>query len=191
MSQIEETVEVKIQPTVYVQVMMPSGVLQVFERPIYAEVMAVGPQGGSGPAGTPGAPGAAGQSAILGTWEGAWTPTLQYADLSLVQHQGSTYLNASGFNTSPFPNAEVPPAPPWELVAAKGDPGVDAAPFKYIHNQVNPAAVWTVVHGLGGFPNVTAVDSAQSEVIGDLDYVDSNTLTITFSSASSGKAYIS
>lgn len=195
MSQIEETVEVKIQPTVYVQVMMPSGVLQVFERPIYAEVSSFGPQGSAGPPGVNGAPGAPGQSAILGTWEGAWTPTLQYPNLSLVQHQGSTWLNASGFNTTPPPSAEVPGVNPlWELVAAKGDPGipgVDAAPFKYVHTQMVASAVWTVTHGLNGFPNVTAIDSANSEIVGDLLYIDNNTLRLTFSSGTTGKAYVS
>jgi hypothetical protein len=195
MSQVEETVEVKIQPTVYVEVMMPGGVLQVFERPIYAEVAAVGPQGAAGPPGINGLPGPPGQSAILGTWEGEWAagggPALggEYPPLSLVQHQGSTYLNAGGFLTS-----AQPPAAPWELVAAKGDPGpqgTSGALFSYTHTQLTPAAVWTVVHGLGGFPNVTAIDSADSEIVGDLLYIDSNTVQITFSSGTAGKAYIS
>jgi hypothetical protein len=188
MSSPEETIEVKIQPTVYVQVMMPTGVIQVFERPIYAEVAALGPQGAAGPPGVNGAPGAPGQSAILGTWEGQWVPTKQYPSMGLVQHLGSTYINSSAFQTSPFPTAEVPPAAPWELVAAKGD---EPAPFKYIHNQLTPSAVWTVVHLLFGFPNVTAVDSADTEIVGDLLYIDNTTVQITFASGTTGKAYVS
>lgn len=193
---VTETVEVRVQPTVYVQVMMPSGVLQVFERPIYAEVASVGPQGAAGPPGVNGSPGAPGQSAILGTWEGAWFPTHpEYPNLAMVQYQGSTWLNASGFNTTEPPNAEVPGTHPlWELVAAKGDPGTpgqDLQPFKYVHDQMTASAVWTVTHGLNGYPNVTAIDSADSEIVGDLLYLDNNTVRITFASGTTGKAYIS
>jgi hypothetical protein len=193
---VPETVSVQVVPTVYVQVMMPSGVLQVFERPIYAEVAAVGPQGASGPPGVNGSPGAPGQSAILGTWHGAWFPThAPYPTLAMVQHQGSTWLNASAFNTTASPNAEVPGVHPlWELVAAKGAdgaPGQDMQPFKYVHTQMTPDSVWTVIHGLGGFPNVTSVDSSNSEIVGDLDYIDINTVQISFASATGGKAYIS
>ena len=190
MSAPEETLEVKIQPTVYVQVMMPGGVIQVYERPIYAEVMSPGPQGAAGTPGINGLPGPPGQSAILGTWWGPWSPIGgpnsdgQYPSMSLVQHQGSTYLNSSAF-LSPV---VAPPSPPWELVAAKGE---DVPPFKYEHLQMTPDAVWTVVHGLNGFPNITAIDSSNSEIVGDLAYIDSNTVQITFASATGGKAYVS
>jgi hypothetical protein len=188
MSQMEETVEVQIAPVTYVQVMMPSGVIQVFERPIYAEVMSPGPQGPAGSPGINGLPGPPGQSAILGTWHGGWVATTQYPDLGMVQHMGSTYLNFSGFLS---PLGVAPPNPPWELVAAKGVDGVDAAPFKYVHDQMTPSAVWVVVHGLNGFPNVTAIDSSNSEIVGDLAYIDSNTVQISFASATGGKAYVS
>jgi hypothetical protein len=188
MSQTEETIEVKIQPTVYVQVMMPGGVLQVFERPIYAQAMAVGPQGIAGAPGTDGATGPPGQSAILGTWEGVWSDQTQYPSSSLVQHEGSTYFNASPFITSEPPNAEVPPAYPWELVAAGAE---QAEQFKYVHNQLSPSAVWLVFHGLGGFPNVTAIDSSFKEIVGDLEYLDLNSLKITFASSTGGQAFVS
>ena len=168
---------------------MPSGVIQVFERPIYAEVAAVGPQGAAGPPGVDGLPGPPGQSAILGTWEGTWigerrsTPRCTWFSI-----EGSTYLNAGQSNTAPPPGLE-PPAPPWELVAAKGDGACSRSSTSTINSL--PSAVWTVAHGLGGFPNVTAIDSADSEIVGDLLYIDNNTVQITFASGTDRKGLLS
>ena len=59
----------------------------------------------------------------------------------------------------------------------------------YIHNQNTASAVWTVTHGLGKNPAVTVVDSAGTEVVGDVAHINKNTTKITFSAAFSGKAY--
>lgn len=60
----------------------------------------------------------------------------------------------------------------------------------YIHTQATPALVWTITHNLNKYPAVTVVDSGNSEVIGEIQYTNTNTLTVTFSSAFSGKAYL-
>lgn len=60
----------------------------------------------------------------------------------------------------------------------------------YIHDQSIPATNWTITHNLNKFPSVTIVDSANTEVVGDVQYTNNNTLTVTFSSAFSGKAYL-
>lgn len=61
----------------------------------------------------------------------------------------------------------------------------------YVHNQPIPSATWNVAHNLGYFPNVTVVDSSKKGVIGDIQYVDENSLVLTFSGGFSGKAYLS
>jgi hypothetical protein len=60
----------------------------------------------------------------------------------------------------------------------------------YIYDQVSPATLWTINHNLNKYPSVTVVDSANTEVIGDVQYSNTNTLTVAFSSAFSGKAYL-
>ncbi len=60
----------------------------------------------------------------------------------------------------------------------------------YIHNKATAAASWTITHNRGWYPSVTIVDSAGTEVVGDVDYVDKNTVTVTFRAAFSGKAYL-
>lgn len=60
----------------------------------------------------------------------------------------------------------------------------------YEHNQIIASATWHIVHNLRKFPSVTIVDSAGTEVIGTVKYTNENSLTITFSSEFSGKAYL-
>lgn len=58
-------------------------------------------------------------------------------------------------------------------------------------DQATPSVLWTVVHNLGFFPNVTVVDSAKSTVVGHVTYIDSNTLQIEFTAAFAGQAFLS
>ena len=60
----------------------------------------------------------------------------------------------------------------------------------FVYTQGSPASTWSVNHNLNKFPSVSVVDSANNDVIGDVQYVDVNNLTITFSSSFSGKAYL-
>lgn len=61
----------------------------------------------------------------------------------------------------------------------------------YTHNQTSPASTWIIIHNMGFFPQVTVVDSTGEQVEGEVDYIDANTVNVTFSSAFSGKAYLS
>jgi hypothetical protein len=62
--------------------------------------------------------------------------------------------------------------------------------LNYVHNQTSPSAMWTVTHGLGKYVAVDIVDSGGSIVIPDVHYIDTNSLTLTFGSATSGKAFV-
>lgn len=74
----------------------------------------------------------------------------------------------------------------------QGPQGINGTPGgSYTHIQGVASAVWNINHGLGFFPNVTVVDSTNREVVGDVQYVDANNVTLTFAGAFSGKAYLS
>lgn len=60
----------------------------------------------------------------------------------------------------------------------------------YIHRQYDAASVWRIEHNLHCYPSVTVVDSADSKVTGDVDYIDENTLTVSFVAPFSGSAYL-
>jgi len=61
---------------------------------------------------------------------------------------------------------------------------------RYVHNQNTTSSTWVVAHNLNKFPSVTVVDSAGTIVIGEIDYIDMNNVTLTFSAAFSGVAYL-
>ena len=60
----------------------------------------------------------------------------------------------------------------------------------YIHVQSIAASVWTINHNLGTFPSVTVVDTNDEVFIGDVVYNSASTITITFTSAYAGKAFL-
>jgi hypothetical protein len=70
-----------------------------------------------------------------------------------------------------------------------GPAGVSGGNFAF--TQASPASTWTISHGLGYRPNISVVDSAGSQVEGNVVWTDINNLTITFSGAFSGVAYLS
>jgi hypothetical protein len=71
-----------------------------------------------------------------------------------------------------------------ELIASlKGD-------AYFIFEQMLPSGYWIVTHNLGKNPSVTVVDSAGTVVIGEIQYISNNELTLTFSGEFSGKAYL-
>lgn len=77
-------------------------------------------------------------------------------------------------------------------VAKQGPPGPagDDSDASYTHNQSSPASTRTIVHGLGKHPSVSIVDSAGTQVLGQLTYDSINQVTVSFSTAFSGKAYL-
>ena len=61
---------------------------------------------------------------------------------------------------------------------------------RHVHTQNSAATTWTVTHTLGGRPSVTVVDSTGTVVVGDVQYNSDTQVTLTFSAAFSGSAYL-
>ena len=66
----------------------------------------------------------------------------------------------------------------------------ESADKNYVHNQNVASAVWTVNHNLDKYASVSVVDSGYTAVNGLVEYINTNSLTITFSAPFSGKAFI-
>lgn len=71
-----------------------------------------------------------------------------------------------------------------------GPPGPASPGTTYVYNQGSPATTWTITHNLGQYPSVTVVDSGGTTVGGSVNYLNSNTLEVTFTVAFGGKAYL-
>jgi len=73
----------------------------------------------------------------------------------------------------------------------QGATGTSLHNISYTYTQATPSATWTINHNLGYNPNLTVQDSAGTIVEGEISYTNSNSLTVTFSAAFSGYAYLS
>jgi hypothetical protein len=61
---------------------------------------------------------------------------------------------------------------------------------RHVFSQASPSTEWVVTHTLGGKPSVTVVDSADTVVLGEVKYDSSTQVTISFTAAFSGYAYL-
>ena len=73
-------------------------------------------------------------------------------------------------------------------IGIQGPPG--GGDKHYVHNQSIPRATWTVTHNMQKRPAVISVDTADRQIVGAVEYIDDNILTIEFSGAVAGKAYL-
>ena len=68
--------------------------------------------------------------------------------------------------------------------------GVNAGSDKFFtHVQSTPSNEWTITHSLNKRPSVVVVDSADNVVIGEVEYINDNQVTLRFAGGFSGKAY--
>lgn len=58
----------------------------------------------------------------------------------------------------------------------------------YRHTQNIPSQLWNIQHNLNKYPSVSVTDTSGSFVEGDVTYVDTNNLTLTFNQAFAGNA---
>ena len=61
---------------------------------------------------------------------------------------------------------------------------------RHTHTQGQASSTWVINHTLGGKPQVTIVDSADTVVVSDVTYNSNTQLTVSFSNAFSGYAYL-
>lgn len=61
---------------------------------------------------------------------------------------------------------------------------------RHVYTQASPSALWTINHSLGGRPSITVVDTAGTVVIGEVTYISNSQITVTFTAAFAGYAYL-
>jgi len=67
---------------------------------------------------------------------------------------------------------------------------VESCKNQFVHDQTTAATVWTINHNAGCFPVIVTVNSSGDRIFGMENYVDQNTVVITFSVPVSGVAYL-
>ena len=74
------------------------------------------------------------------------------------------------------------------LRGPKGDPGPKGDDSHYRHTQTSASSIWNIKHNLGKHPSVSVESSSGYVVIGEVQYIDDNNLTIKFSASLTGFA---
>ena len=64
------------------------------------------------------------------------------------------------------------------------------APATFVFDQVVPATTWNIAHNLKRFPSITVIDTANTVVVGEYEYIDSSNVTLKFLAGFAGKAYL-
>jgi len=57
-------------------------------------------------------------------------------------------------------------------------------------DQGDAVTTWDITHNLGKFPSITVIDTGNTVVTGEYNYVTNNRVILTFSAAFAGKAYL-
>lgn len=69
------------------------------------------------------------------------------------------------------------------------EPTIECDKF-FLFKQMESKDEWIINHKLKKYPSVSIIDSAGTNVIGEVTYLDENSLRINFSSIMSGKAFL-
>jgi hypothetical protein len=75
----------------------------------------------------------------------------------------------------------------WQLLASKGDTGPAGTGDLSHEESFTAQSTVSVTHNLGKRPSVTILDSSGDECIGEVNHIDINSLTVTFSASLTGK----
>lgn len=91
------------------------------------------------------------------------------------------------------------PTPSSAIVVTQVTTGLTGAPgntlpgsgdSNYVHEQNTASDFWSIQHDLGKYPSVTIVDTAGDECEGVINFVSLNLITVSFSSAFAGRAFV-
>jgi hypothetical protein len=75
-------------------------------------------------------------------------------------------------------------------VVIRSSSSVNVLTRRYVHAQGMASTTWVITHNLGGYPSVTIVDSSKTHVYGEVQYDSTTQITLSFSAAFSGYAYL-
>lgn len=100
-------------------------------------------------------------------------------------------LNSLGKNTDVYIDSET-----GKFYGPKANSVWPELPFynnlaqRFVFTQAAPSSTWTITHSLGGRPSVSIVDSAATEVFGEVQYISDTQIVLNFSNPFSGQAYL-
>lgn len=67
---------------------------------------------------------------------------------------------------------------------------INEVDLHFVYIQDSPALVWNIEHNLGKNPSVRIEDTTGADIIGEIDYINNNTIRIQFAVSVAGTAYL-
>jgi hypothetical protein len=168
-----------------------------------------GATGASGIQGQPGSTGATGPQGIPGYASdfggtgatGATGATGPQGDIGATGATGSTgatgYIGGTGATGATGATGYIGSSGATGATGPIGATGAYGIAGGYIFTQASPSTTWSIPHNLGyRYVQVEPVDSSNKSFVGrydypDINFVDTNNVTLTFSTAVSGYANVS
>lgn len=145
-------------------------------------------------------------------------PIYPEKDVALIPNRDEPY-NPNDYPTGGTPPQTVDPQIDWQEVDINLLPGVPAqrgptgpagptgatgsvgpqgpagprgtSGGSYAYTPTDARTTWNINHNLGYNPSVRVIDNFDTEYFGQITYTDTNNLTLTFSQAVYGTAYLS
>jgi len=125
---------------------------------------------------------------------GLTSTTLVDSILTQNANPGGTTLNVAGnisiTGTLADSNASVGTNGQVLTSTVTGISWADNVQATFEFTQGVPATTWNITHNLNKFPSITVIDTGNTVVTGEYNYTSKNTVTLTFSAAFAGKAYL-
>ena len=125
---------------------------------------------------------------------GLTSTTLADSILTQNANPGGTTLNVAGnisiTGTLADSNASVGTNGQVLTSTVTGISWADNVQATFEFTQGVPATTWNITHNLNKFPSITVIDTGNTVVTGEYNYTSKNTVTLTFSAAFAGKAYL-
>jgi hypothetical protein len=100
--------------------------------------------------------------------------------------EGAAYIDRQTYTLYGPKGHSAWPRPGFTLQGPQGESG-----GSYEHQQITPSSVWVIDHALRFRPNVTTIDSAGYEMIGDISYPSPTRVVVEYSSPTGGTALLS
>jgi hypothetical protein len=120
-------------------------------------------------------------------WVGSTGNTIESNSITFTEATGAVQLNEYGVGTHTGTEAKTLSVDAngniIETTPVEGDKHVT-------FTQGTPATSWSIVHNLGKFPSITVVDSGGTVIIGEYVQVSNNEVTLNFTHAFAGAAYL-
>jgi len=122
-------------------------------------------------------------------------PTYSDANFGVPNDQGQPEVDIAilpGVPGQRGPQGVAGAVGPTGATGATGATGpAGPAGSSYVHAQNAVSSTWNITHNLGMYPNVTTTDVTGFTIEGEITYPSTNAVTITFSIATTGFAYLS